>query len=223
MRALLDPLHRQICIEIYRKRRDDPFLVLFDIPATNRQGWESAVGYSVGRWSEKKIGWAEQLRTLDAIGDRTVNLRASQTLDKIQFSVFGDKFVLLQAKHKDNAEAKQLWLLESKKLNEAFTAKAMDLYREAIEIDEGWYRTFMGLVSGIGSRLVLKSLGAGADINRRHQLARELASFDMDANDSVSALTAMGFVETRDDNLLRITGKGAEYLALLAGVTPQEA
>jgi hypothetical protein len=216
MRALLDPFHRQVCSEMYR-RSGSYFSVLYDVPEQHRKDRDSIIKWNLTRWSAKgDHKWDEQLRTLDVIGERAVELRAHNTLNEIQYSVFGNKFILLQEKHHDTAPAKRLWLLESEELNQALTERGEALLRSAINIDENWYRSFLISLSGLTSRLVLKSL---ADYGKQHveQLlnSKVISQFDSAPLSSVGALRAARFVRNEPHGGLQITAPGREYLRWL--------
>jgi hypothetical protein len=216
MRALLDPFHRQVCSEMYR-RKGAYFFVLHDVPEEHRKDQNSVIRWNLSRWAAKGTQkWDEQLRTLDVIGERAVDVRAHNTLNEIQYSVFGNKYVLLQEKHKDTAPAKRLWLLESERLNQLLTERGHALLRNSSEIDEGWYRSFLINLSGIASRMVLGKLAEGGQHFTEQLLDSEmLAQFDPAPLTSVDALLAIGFVDDRGDGKLEITSQGREYLKLL--------
>jgi hypothetical protein len=216
MRALLDPFHRQVCSEMHRKN-GSYFSVLYDVPEQHRKDRDSIIKWNLSRWSAKGAHkWDEQLRTLDVIGERAVELRAHNTLNEIQYSVFGNKFILLQEKHLDTAPAKRLWLLESEELNQALTEHGQALLRSATDIDESWYRSFLSSLSDMPSRFVLKKLAEGQQVNlERLSDDKLLARFEASPLESLGALKAGGFVHERNDGRLRMTSRGREYLALL--------
>lgn len=222
MRALLDPLHRQICLEMHRRGKEI-FRVIFNVPEERRHDSIATVGWSLSRWDEKKFGWKEQLRTVDVIGDRAVDLRAASTLDQIQYSVFGKKYILLQAKHQDLAPAKQLWLIESERLNDALTEKAKALFDAASEVDERGYRQFISALSGMASRIALRRLAESGSVSRRQISEEDLMPFEEDAPEAIATLEAVNFVKPEPGDLLRITDAGIQYLRLLQEQeTPQK-
>jgi hypothetical protein len=216
MRALLDPFHRQVCSEMYRKK-GAYFFVLYDLPEAHRKDRDSVIKWNLSRWSAKGTHkWDEQLRTLDIIGDRTVDIRAHNTLNEIQYSVFGNKYILLQEKHPDTARAKRLWLLESEALNQVLTEHAQELLQGASDIDESWYRSFLISLSGVTSRVVLKELAEGKNIGSEELFDKKLPlQLDEEPLSSVSALKTAGFLKDQDHGTLAITARGREYLTML--------
>lgn len=161
-RAMTDPFHRQVCAEM-RRRNKGSFFVLYNIPDDRRVSAAALVQWNLSRWASGTLSrWDEELRTIDVIAKRSVNLLAYNTLDEIQYSVFGDKYVLLQEKHSDNATSKRVWLLESEGVNSHLTERAKGFVAAAADIDEGLFREFIVNLSGTAARRCLSLLTKGA-------------------------------------------------------------
>jgi hypothetical protein len=215
MRALLDPFHRKVCSEMH-KRTGRSFSVLYDVPEKQRGNKNAVIGHSLAKWSEKGTkSWEEYLRTFDVIGERAVNVHASNTNNDIQYSIFGHKYILLQGKHRDTAKAKLVWLLESEALNAALCERGQWLIDKATDIDERWYRNFMLSLSGLGARSILTRLADGSAIDPARLLDDKLLQdYDATPSDSAAALETIGFVKTNESGAWTISSRGREYLDL---------
>jgi hypothetical protein len=159
------------------------------------------------------MSWEEYPRTLDLIGERAVNIHASNTNNEIQYSVFGHKYILLQGKHRDTAKAKLVWLLESEALNTALAERGQCLIEKATDIDERWYRNFLLSLGGLGARSILMKLANGSAIDPANLLEdKMLQDYDASPGDSAAALETIGFVETSKNGAWTISSRGREYL-----------
>jgi hypothetical protein len=215
MRALLDPFHRELCAQMF-KQSGKSFSVLYNLPKDRRGDRNSAIGWSLRKWSEKGTrDWQEYLRTFDVIAERAVDIRASNSEDEIQYSVFGNKYILLQEKHIDAAKAKRVWLLESQKLNEALTERGERLLIQSMDIDERWYRSFVSSLGGLGARLILRRLADGRALAGEELDDGKMREFGASALESADALKTMGFARTDKKGRWTISPRGKEYLGLL--------
>jgi hypothetical protein len=212
MRALLDPFHRALCAQMH-KQSGKTFSVLYNLPKDKRGDPNKTIGWSLKKWHEKGTrDWQEHLRTFDAIGERAVDLRASNTEHEIQYSVFGNKYIQLQGQHVDAAKAKRIWLLESEILNEVLTDRGERLLGQSTDIDERWYRRFITSLSGLGARLVLRKLADAGPLTNEELDDRKLRELDDSTLESATALKTMGFVRTDNEKRWTITPRGKNYL-----------
>jgi len=213
MRALTDPLHRRVCEEM-RLRDKGSFDVLYNLPEDARGDATSLVAWNLRRWARGKTrSWDEELRTIDVIASRAVDLFAYDTSQPIQFSVFGRRHILLQEHHHDIGTSKRIWLLESEALNDFFVDHALSCKAKATDVDEGLFYQFASNVSGVAARRYLARL-CDATVERESLLDDPFVrNYVSDTIGPLDALLTMGFVnEAHDTGLLTITPAGREFL-----------
>jgi hypothetical protein len=217
MRALADPFHRRLCAELV-KRAKERFTIIYNMPVDQADSPEG-----VGLWAEKwrSKAWTEKLSAINFIGDAFVDVRAYNTLEEIQYSVFGNRYVLLQEKHSDEGSSttalpKRVWLLESRSLNEFLTARAMNIADKSKDIPETVFKRFLSKVNGVTAQNMLAKLAHSVGPVARDEIIDEsLKEFDPDAASDLEALRAIGFVKADEPTMLTITGDGLQYLEAL--------
>jgi hypothetical protein len=91
MRALADPFHRRLCAEL-AKRANTKFTVVYDIPEEYSQSPDGVRKWNAQRWASK--AWTQKLSAMNLIGEAFVDVRAYNTLPEVQYSVFGNRYVL---------------------------------------------------------------------------------------------------------------------------------
>ena len=214
MRALADPFHRRLCAELV-KRSKARFMVVYNI----QDGYRDLDG--VGKWAQtwKSKSWADRLSAINFIGDAFVDVRGYNTLSEIQYSVFGNRYVLLQEKHADEGRSptpllKRVWLLESEKLNEFLTDKARAIAESSKDIPESLFRRFSAKVNGVTAQTILRKLAATNSLPADQVIDDAMRAFDTDAASDLQALKAIGFIQSEADTL-RISQEGAQYLKAL--------
>jgi hypothetical protein len=217
MRALADPFHRRICAEI-RRRTDHKFSLLYDIPGQYRGTPQGLAAWNAQKWKGSR--WVDRLSAFNIIGRDIVDVYAYDTLDKIQFSVFGDRYILLQGKHKDLSKTqasaekvrKKVWLLESEPLHEAFCNRAEKMTMEAEVIPDALFKQFPATVHGVTSREILRRLIENGGAGRYERvLDDDLRYFDDKVESCLSALKTIEFVTSDKDGNLHITDDGRQY------------
>jgi hypothetical protein len=212
MRALTDPFHRQICEEM-RRRGKGSFYVLFHIPYDRIQDAASLVEWNLSKWSAYRSRlWQEELRTIDLIANRSVNLLAYNNFNDIQYSVFGNKYILLQEKHNAKAKNKRVWLLESEDINGILEERGRQLLSNGKDVNEGLFRDFTLNLSGVAARRCLSKLEKGSI--EKDKLLRDpfVRNYAQNPQDSFNALKIMDFIVENADGLLSITPVGREFL-----------
>lgn len=213
MRALTDPLHRQLCEEMQRRDMGN-FQVLYNIPEEHRQNAAKIVRWNLSRWvTGKGRQWAEELRTIDVIANRSVDLLAYNTTNEIQYSVFGKKYILLQEKHRNKVLQKRVWLLKSEKLNELLVDRGRALIEKSGDIDEGLFREFTVNLSGAAARRMLVILIQNRNDNSNLLNDPFIRDFAADPQGALDALKVMDFVAEDDRERLSITPSGREFLS----------
>ena len=216
MRALTDPFHRYICEEISQKEKD-VFRVVYNLPEEHMNKTTKILEWNLDCWasdgSDRK--WHEELRTIYSIANRSVNLYALDTSEEIQYSVFGNKYILLQEKHRDGVRKKHTWLLESESINSMLTVKAEELIKQSKDVDEGNYRRFTQNLSSVASKRFLTIL----DKSSKDRLSIDELLEDEVVNDFtdspeeiIDTLKIMNFINNKDEDSIEITKSGREFI-----------
>ena len=214
MRALTDPFHRYLCDQI-NKKNENVFKVVYNLPEEYSNNTMKIIEWNLKNWNiNQKRNWIEELRTIYSIANRSVNLYSLNTKDKIQYSVFGEKYILLQSKHEDKAKEKHTWLLESEKLNGMLTQKAEILIDNSNNLNEGNYRVFTQKLNSYASKRFYKILENKKNVPLENLLNDEMA---MDITESTQDITdvlrIMQFIKINSYNQVSITEKGKDFFA----------
>jgi hypothetical protein len=210
MRALTDPFHRQICEEMRRQNKGG-FIILYKVPLEQRRTAASLVEWNLIRWGKGKIRrWEEELRTIDVVANRAVDLFAYEGQNQIQFSVFGHQFILLQERHLDLSKKKRVWFLKSDRISQILIIKAESLIKGAEEIDEGMFREFTLNLSSPASSRCLKKL-ASKSYEKSSLLRDSIVNYEPDILGVLYSLKTMEFITEDDHHVFNITRKGYEF------------
>lgn len=215
MRALTDPFHRYMCEQISNKSEEDIFKIVYNLPEEKINSVTEIVEWNLDNWSSKMKNrkWVEELRTIHSIANRSVNLYTLDTSNKIQYSVFGNKYILLQEDHKDKADTKHTWLLESEALNAELTIKASELIKISENVDEGYYGKFTQNIGGISSKRLLNMLTEKNKLSRDILLNDIIAKdFTDDVDEILKSLKIMNFIAEDNFSDISITTNGREFL-----------
>ena len=215
MRALTDPFHRYICEQINSKSEDDIFKIVYNLPEAKMNNTTQIIEWNLNNWAPKvnRRNWSEELQIIYSIANRSVNLYNLDTSQDIQYSVFGNKYILLQEQHKDKAETKHTWFLESEALNAELTIKANLFIKKSNNIDEGHYGRFAQNVNGIASKRLLRMLNKKI-LSKETLLQDTIANdFTDSIEDIIESLKIMNFInENSTNNSFNITTSGKEFL-----------
>ncbi|WP_077731999.1 hypothetical protein [Methylocaldum sp. 14B] len=212
-RALTDPYHRQMC-EAMRSKHIEPFQVLCYKPNNVKEESWGLVDWNLRRWVKKGFSdWRQKLLTLNMIGTQSVDLKSYDERNKIQYSVFGNRYVQVQGEHEDSALAKYVWLIKSDNVNSWLTEFAEKDLQNAAEIDERCFKDFVSALFTNTARIMLYKIMEGKVSTRDQLLADENISFiDPDASGKLAALQVMGFVNEDAIGHLAITSDGRSFL-----------
>jgi len=215
MRALADPFHRRLCAELV-KRSKSRFTVIYNIP----DDFQHLDG--VGKWAQtwKSKSWSDRLSAINFIGDAFVDVRGYNTLSEIQYSVFGNRYVLLQEKHADEGGSstpllKRVWLLESEKLNDFLTNRAMAMIDNSKDIPEALFKRFSAKVNGVTAQTILRKLATISPLPAEQVIDDAMRAFDTDAASDLQALKSIGFIKQGEGDTLCISPEGDQYLKAL--------
>lgn len=223
MRALADPFHRKICEQIY-KRSQNKFSLVYNIPLSFRETPQGVAQWNITTW--RKSGWIDLLSAFNIIGNDIVDVYAYDTLDQIQFTVFGNRYVLLQEKHKDEVEtneegapiAKRVWLLESERLNHGFFERASQIKSNSDIVPDALFRRFAVSVHGVTSREIISRLLKAYGVAHYDRILDDrLLYFDPQAEAHLVALKTIGFVKSDSARMLTLTGSGRQYFDTVKG------
>lgn len=212
-RALTDPYHRQMC-EAIRSENKEPFQVLYYVPdELDTDSW-GLVRWNLTNWGKKGFSdWRQKLLTLNMIGTKGVDLKAYDERSQLQYSVFGNHFIQVQAKHQDTALAKHVWLIKSENVNGFLTELAKADLQRANDIDESGFMDFVSALFSNSARFMMYKIQDKIYSNREQLLEDKLMSFmDPDANEKLNALQVMGFVNEDARGNLTITPDGSSFL-----------
>jgi hypothetical protein len=219
MRALTDPFHRQLCEEMIRREKGR-FQVLFYAPENlynfeeNHPSPEALVDWNLNQWfsqSQKETHWTEKMRTTNAIANQSVDILAYDTQDKIQYSVFGNRYVLLQEKHTAHAESKRVWLIESDKVNEELSDNAELFIDNSVNIDSSIFRNFSKSLTQLSAYRILSKLKDSKIKEEEILNDRLIKDFSINPLRSLNALKIMKFVEKDENDFLKITLEGIDF------------
>lgn len=215
MSVLTDPFHRFLCEEISLKEKD-VFRIVYSHPEEYLTSAVNMLQWNTKKWATKRTGkkWYEQLRTIYSIANRSVNLFSLANIDnKVHYSVFGNKYILIHGNRTDRNFSKHTWLLESEKLNAELSNKGEEFIRKSIDIDEGNYKRFTLNLSGVASKHILKKLSTQVYIEIEKIFDDQIANdFTDSVKDVVQSLSIMKFIEIDDKGLTKITDSGREFL-----------
>ena len=227
MRALADRVHRSVCRKM-RKKYNNRFTMVCYLSSMKKyfrqiskhKGRNDTPYVTIGgeilkwmrqNWRNLNLLWADYLDVFDLLGDAEVNLYALRKYEKIHFSVFADKYTLLQAKHPTGTHTKEVWLLESRPLFEILSSRSKKIISRAEYVHP---RIFKELMLSISSSSALHILFLLYDNKKmmKEELCRQLG--DLKAfQDLYVNLEAAGFIEDVGD-FSQITEQGEEYFKL---------
>lgn len=211
MRALADPHHRQVCRKNWQSHKRRIELVCY-LPKRYR-----GKGRDVWRWNRRNwqhTDWQNQLDAYDLLGNGEVRLFALDNREPIHYSVFFDRFVLLQSKHSPPSHTKRVWLLESVQLTKILREKAENIVSRAERVSP---RLFRELCLSLSSPLALDCLFIANDKGavKEKWLCSRLKRFTKPPYNFLEDLIAVKFIKRSNDNIV-ITEAGKGYLNLLA-------
>lgn len=214
MTALTDPFHRYLCEEISRKEQK-VFRVIFNLPKQHMQNTTKILEWNLEGWASVKPDrkWYEELRTIYSIANRSVSLYAFDTSNEVQYSVFGNKYILLQEKHENRITDKHTWLLESKSANSFLSIKAEELIKKSKDIDEGNYRRFTQNINSVASKYFLSILCKTHSLPIEKLITDDTASdFTESTQEIIDTLIIMNFIKLDENESVIITDSGREFI-----------
>jgi predicted transcriptional regulator len=212
MRALADPPHRRVCRENWNLDRSRLNVVAY-LPTKYRTFGRDIWAWNLKSWEKKEADWMNHLDAFDLLANAKVNLFALQKLEKIHYSVFGDRYILLQSKHSHGTHAKPVWLLESTSLVEVLAPKTERTLEKAEYINSRIFKEFTLAISSSTALHILFSLldhGKIEGMKFRASLKKDMRLFQ---ESYIEDLKAVGFIK-EDGGVIQITEAGKDYLKL---------
>lgn len=212
-RALTDPFHRDLCT-LMQRRKDKSFEVLYQLPPERLEDPIGTVEWNLERWTSKaSLSWRDKFLSINAIGNGAVDMMASRHTDKLQFSVFGDRYVQLQGRHHTDAKTKMVWLLDAPRLNEHLVERAENILSRAADVRESWFSSFALKLNGILSTYILRLAASTPGIDREGLLGDpNLDIMPDDPGEVLRVLRAMSLLTEAPDGRLAVTDAGRDFM-----------
>ena len=213
-RALTDPFHRQIC-EAMLGEGKDPFRVLYHLPADAFEKPFDVVAHTLSLWKARGFDrWEQRLLTIDMIGRKAVDLKGRADEMGIQYSIFGHRFVQLQAAHKDGANTKAVWLIEAEGIHDFLRENAEGALSGATEVDEDAFKDFNAALHSNIARAMMKRISGQRNIDQDGLLSDErFWMFPESPLDTLEALALMEFITIDPAKCLDLTTAGHDFLS----------
>jgi hypothetical protein len=158
-----------------------------------------------------RASWMHCLDIFDMLGSGAVSFLALEKLEKVHYSLFANKLVLLQSKHRHSRE-KHVWLLESTDLHGSLMPLAKNVVSRAKHIPS---RVFDEQMLSTSSPIALHLLSVLEQKGRcsKRRAHAEVNKIGFRDRDYVADLKATGFIAEVNGSI-SITGTGREYLGL---------
>ncbi|MBK9176815.1 MAG: hypothetical protein IPM46_10880 [Flavobacteriales bacterium] len=137
------------------------------------------------------------------------------TSKEIQFSVFGNKYVLLQELHDDKTHEKRRWLLESEQLNAYLLERALKLKDSSRTVSNSLYRNHLQSITGTMALQVLHLINEGKhhfdDLLGNEWLAER---GEDSVRHAIAELASVGFLIEENGEYV-VTPDGSAFMSLL--------
>lgn len=208
MRALLNETHRNACRQVWDKVAKPALFVghwgegefsVEKFVRSNRANW--------GNFSWQGLFDAVSLAT-----DGVARLQLVQDEPLIQYSLFADRYVLLQSHHTKQNPHKHVWFLDAPWLNEELRPKAERVLEDSMSVEVRQLRDFtLSLVSDLSLGIVIhlekqtKEISVDELSSVFRSEARQLPSL-------LDKLSAAGLINYVDENKLEVTRDGEDLI-----------
>jgi len=211
MRALSDPSHRENCRLAWQYGA--PPKMFAYLPKEYRNGtgiWE----WNEQHWPLEAQGWQNHLDVFHLLGDREVILYGLFDCEEMHFSLFGDRYVLLQEQHDHNDHVKSVWFLESMEIRSALIPRVEKCITHSKEIPARIFRDFTDSLSDPLHLDLLFCLNDEKSIQLRH-LDKRYSSFGISVEKIILDLSLVHFIIIEKD-AAHITKPGQEFLKIFS-------
>ena len=142
---------------------------------------------------------------------------ATPVREKIHYSVFADKYVLLQSEHSPPSHKKHVWFMRSGSMNEILKQKAQEIIKRSELISARIFKDFAASLSGRLAFHILYSLRDQPLIAEKIMSIRFWSQADIE--DCLANLALIGFITISKD-IYHITPLGLKYLMLFETSKP---
>lgn len=209
MRALSDPLHRQVCRRLWEKYKSRCSMAFY-LPLEYESNARGILSRNRQNW--KGVSWSNHMDVFDLLSEGIVNLYFSRQAEAIHYSVFGNEYVLLQAKHEHGQHVKEVWLIRSEPLNEVLSIQAKRTIIKSKYMQPTLSGDLMMSVSGPLALHILISLSEKGNMSK-DELFLKISASETFRDNCLRDLENFGFVEQSDADL-QLTSDGAKYLSI---------
>ena len=213
MRALKDPFHRYICEEMNHNEKEI-FKVVYNLPKIEIGTFFDVIKSNIDGWATggRTSNWIDDLRAIYSIANRSVNLFTYDTSNEIQYSVFGDRYILLQEKHESGAKSKATWLIESETINSTLADRAESIINGSVDVDGSDYREFSRQLNSIASKRILSLLCDGVSSTDNLLNDDIVKDYSESPIFALNAIETMGFVRKNSEGVVEITDSGKDFI-----------
>lgn len=211
MKALADPTHRNCINELY-EQNGLQIEVVFSLPRDFPLNSAYIKKYNRETW--KNSNWIDHLESFDILGEKKAKLFNKYRRILPQYSLFGNRLILFQSKHKPREYVKKIWVVKSKALFKILEHRANLTIKNSEFIESTKFLHFNSSLSTTSSLHLLHFLYDNDDCKVDKQIFnREVKNIDSFSKFRLEYLVNIGFIEDWGSNL-KLSNEGQEYLKL---------
>jgi len=226
-RALVDPAHRQVLRAVRDRGATSAIACSFET-SEDPSAWDF-VARQHEHWG--RFEWFDLIDILALAAQSVVRIYRLSKPEEVHFSIFGDRFVLLQEPHHHPTEKKWVWFLECRALAAALRPRLEQLFAQAAPIDPrafdeilDWlheYETFEEVAAlAQATEADRAETNAGRIIGGNHEAddwqAADAVVPDRENEQTRARLVALGFVQPDGATL---TSRGRAWFDGFAGTS----
>ncbi|MFB6187490.1 MAG: hypothetical protein ABEI86_11570 [Halobacteriaceae archaeon] len=204
MRAITDPKHRRVVNKLYN-RHGASFDMLFRLPKEFECNVNGILKYNQKAWSGTEVNWKDHLEAYDLIKNEKIRLYNTPKLEPIHYTVYGDEYILLQAKHDHLEHEKAVWLLKSEEISQKCKRYAEKRKRKSTQIHPNRFRQYISTLSSSFALNILLSAKKNGGSIKVNDINAEMR------DPYLKNLSSINFIN-RDNRVVRITNEGEGFL-----------
>lgn len=209
MRAVSDPLHREVCRMAW-KQHGTPVVMMAHIPPERRKTGRDVWKWNTENWPPQL--WSNHLDVFHLFASGATALYMLPKAENMHFSLFGSKYVLLQEEHDHDAHVKRVWLLESERLRDALLPRVERCFKRTTELTSRLFHNFVGMLSDSLHLEILHEFhrpeGASPEL-----FDEQCSLFGTSFDEVIGNLAAVGFLRVTHGRT-EITNDGREFFSL---------
>ncbi len=220
MRAINDSYHANLCKIISRQSN-----VRFQFSYIDQEEPDNT---ALNILSQKMIMWGNQsidktLISLRSEANQYIEVFSTpQNLDNgVQFTVFVERFILLQSKHydlSDGPKQKHIWLLKSENLYQDFLTLSLNSIKKSDKLNEHLLKKVVNYLTGFGAKIVLKSFDENGHSSFDQVHSKKLSDYCQQPSEVIKALTIARLINPTSNGDFKITDSGKTHaISLLKG------